>query len=103
MKKNTLIALGGSVVLIVLVILLYFSLQKKQNESESAMPISREHCMHMPEMDGCEVYSDTDNQNISSMDHGDHASMTTSEESFVVNMIPHHQEAVDTARLVVEK
>jgi uncharacterized protein (DUF305 family) len=29
--------------------------------------------------------------------------MVTSEESFVVNMIPHHQEAVDTARLVLAK
>lgn len=33
----------------------------------------------------------------------DHSSMVTSEEAFVVNMIPHHQEAVDTARLVVAR
>jgi len=33
----------------------------------------------------------------------DHSAMVTSEEAFVVNMIPHHQEAVDTARLVLAK
>jgi nuclear transport factor 2 (NTF2) superfamily protein len=38
--------------------------------------------------------------NHSMMDHG---AMVTSEEAFVVNMIPHHQEAVDTARLVLAK
>lgn len=30
----------------------------------------------------------------------DHSTMVISEESFIVNMIPHHQEAVDTARLI---
>lgn len=68
----------------------------------------REHCRQMSEMRGCEKYIDKkDNSADMMQDHGmmmmDHASMVTSEEAFVVNMIPHHQEAVDTARLVVEK
>lgn len=42
---------------------------------------------------------------MGSMDHSmmDHGAMATSEEVFVVNMIPHHQEAVDAARLVLGK
>ncbi|MFQ5621416.1 MAG: DUF305 domain-containing protein [Candidatus Nanoarchaeia archaeon] len=35
------------------------------------------------------------------VDNLDHMMIIDSEESFIVNMIPHHQEAVDTARLVV--
>ena len=31
----------------------------------------------------------------------DHMSLITSEEQFIVNMIPHHQEAVDTAKLML--
>lgn len=65
----------------------------EHHDLEDAM---RRHCLEMPEMQGCENYS-------SSMDHGDHSSMATSEEAFVVNMIPHHQEAVTTARLVLVK
>jgi uncharacterized protein (DUF305 family) len=64
----------------------------------------REHCREMPEMKGCEKFNNEapamNGMNHSMMDHG---AMVTSEEAFVVNMIPHHQEAVDTARLVVEK
>jgi uncharacterized protein (DUF305 family) len=43
--------------------------------------------------------------NHANMDHGtmDHGSMVTSEESFLVNMIPHHQEAVDTSRIILEQ
>jgi uncharacterized protein (DUF305 family) len=42
---------------------------------------------------------------MNGMDHSmmDHGAMVTSEASFVVNMIPHHQEAVDTARLILAK
>ncbi len=32
-----------------------------------------------------------------------HTDIVTSEEAFIVNMIPHHQEAIDTARLIVAK
>lgn len=68
----------------------------------------REHCRQMPQMRGCEKYTNEKPSNAPGMmDHGmmmmDHSSMVTSEEAFVVNMIPHHQEAVDTARLVVAK
>jgi len=41
-----------------------------------------------------------DDKHTMMMDHG---SMVKSEESFIVNMIPHHQEAIDTARLIIEK
>ncbi len=68
----------------------------------------REHCEQMPGMRGCEKYLNEKTTQTPGMEnHGmmmmDHASMVTSEEAFVVNMIPHHQEAVDTARLVVAK
>lgn len=66
----------------------------------------REHCREMPGMRGCEEYADGKRIN-GARDYGmmmmDHSAMVTSEEAFVVNMIPHHQEAVDTARLVVAK
>jgi uncharacterized protein (DUF305 family) len=64
----------------------------------------REHCKQMPEMQGCEKFNN-EGSSMSGMDHAmmDHGSMVTSEEGFVVNMIPHHQEAVDTARLVLAK
>lgn len=35
--------------------------------------------------------------------HGAHVSEITSERSFLEHMIPHHQEAVDTARVVLER
>lgn len=62
----------------------------------------REHCKQMPEMQGCEKFNEAP---MGGMNHSimDHSSMVTSEEAFVVNMIPHHQEAVDTARLVVAR
>lgn len=64
----------------------------------------REHCRQMPEMNGCEKFNNQTSV-MSGMNHTmmDHGAMVTSEEAFVVNMIPHHQEAVDTARLVVAK
>ncbi len=64
----------------------------------------REHCRQMPEMKGCEKFNN-ETPTIGGMDHSmmDHGAMVTSEEAFVVNMIPHHQEAVDTARLVLAK
>jgi uncharacterized protein (DUF305 family) len=39
------------------------------------------------------------------MDHSkmDHGSMITDEESFLKLMIPHHQEAIDTSKIVLEK
>lgn len=62
----------------------------------------REHCKQMPEMQGCEKFNEAP---MGGMNHDmmNHSSMVTSEEAFVVNMIPHHQEAVDTARLVVAR
>lgn len=68
----------------------------------------REHCKQMPKMAGCEEYiSEKPSPTpITGQSHDmmmDHRAMVSSEEAFVVNMIPHHQEAVDTARLVVAK
>ncbi len=64
----------------------------------------REHCKEMPQMQGCEKFNN-ETSSMAGMNHAmmDHGSMVTSEEAFVVNMIPHHQEAVDTARLVLAK
>ena len=76
-------------------------MMEQKYDQDSAL---REHCREMPEMQGCEKFNNEapamGGMNHSMMDHG---SMVTSEEGFVVNMIPHHQEAVDTARLVVAK
>lgn len=74
---------------------------EQKYDQDSAL---RDHCKQMPEMQGCEKFNNT-NSLKSSMHHAmvDHATMVTSEEAFVVNMIPHHQEAVDTARLVVTR
>ena len=76
-------------------------MMEQKYDQDSAL---REHCREMPEMQGREKFNNEapamDGMNHSMMDHG---SMVTSEEGFVVNMIPHHQEAVDTARLVVAK
>jgi len=65
--------------------------------------IMGEHCKNMSGMKGCENMHNAGK--MGGMDHSmmDHGAMVTSEDSFVINMIPHHQEAVDTARLVLEK
>lgn len=76
-------------------------MMEQEYDKDSAL---RDHCKQMPEMQGCEKFKNetptTGSMNHSMMDHG---AMVTSEEAFVVNMIPHHQEAVDTARLVLAK
>lgn len=76
-------------------------MMEQEYDRDSAL---REHCKQMPEMQGCEKF-DTEASTIGGMNHAmmDHGSMVTSEEGFVVNMIPHHQEAVTTARLVLAK
>ena len=76
-------------------------MMEQEYDKDSAL---REHCRQMPEMKGCEKFNNA-NSSMNSMNHSmiDHGAMVTSEEAFVVNMIPHHQEAVDTARLVVAK
>lgn len=65
--------------------------QKNQNDA------MREHCKMMPDMPGCEAYTNTTSW---SMNHGghtmNHADMVQSEFDFITLMIPHHQEAVDT-------
>jgi len=76
-------------------------MMEQKYDQDSAL---REHCREMPEMQGCEKFNNEapamGGMNHSMMDHG---AMVKSEEAFVINMIPHHQEAVDTARLVVAK
>ncbi len=37
------------------------------------------------------------------MDHGDHVAMINSERDFLEHMIPHHEEAVETSKVVKEK
>ncbi len=76
-------------------------IMEQKYEQDSSL---REHCREMPGMPGCEKINN-EAPTMGGMDHSmmDHGAMVTSEEAFVVNMIPHHQEAVDTARLVVAK
>jgi uncharacterized protein (DUF305 family) len=77
-------------------------MMEQEYDKDSAL---REHCKQMPEMRGCEKFKNQAPSMMNGMNHSmmDHGAMVTSEEAFVVNMIPHHQEAVDTARLVVAK
>lgn len=52
------------------------------------------------------LMSNTDNNiDMASMDHSDHMMnmMVSSEREFIEGMIPHHQEAVDTAKEVIER
>jgi uncharacterized protein (DUF305 family) len=52
------------------------------------------------------VYSDRGDENTNSMNHkmmGNMKGMVTSNETFLYNMIPHHQEAVDTSKILSEK
>ncbi len=76
-------------------------MMEQKYDQDSAL---REHCKQMPEMKGCEKFNN-ETPAMGGMNHSmmDHSNMVTSEEGFVINMIPHHQEAVDTARLVVAK
>lgn len=77
------------------------AMMEQKYDQDSAL---REHCKQMPEMKGCEKFNN-ETSSMNGMDHSmmNHSDMVNSEEAFVVNMIPHHQEAVDTARLVVAK
>ncbi len=77
------------------------ALVEQEYDKDSAL---REHCKQMPEMQGCEKFQN-EKPTMSAMNHSmmDHGAMVTSEEAFVINMIPHHQEAVDTARLVLAR
>lgn len=65
------------------------------------MEISEEHCRMMPTMTGCEIY-DLDNKD-STMSGMDHAAMITGIESYLYEMIPHHQEAVDSSQVLIDK
>jgi uncharacterized protein (DUF305 family) len=40
---------------------------------------------------------------MSSMDHTMHHAMITSQEQFIAEMIPHHQEAVDTSNIIIKE
>lgn len=54
-----------------------------------------EHCKMMPDMTWCEWF---DFATVSTGTHTmDHAAMVTDETSFLWEMIPHHQEAIDTS------
>ena len=59
-----------------------------------------EHCKSMPEMSGCEGFDFADINTGHTMDH---AAMVTDEISFISEMIPHHQEAIDTSASLLTK
>ena len=112
-QKNTIIGLIIAAILVIAIGLSQFfgyqagvsDVDSLENGREDIQTDAmREHCKQMPEMQGCEkIHNEA--PAMGGMDHSmmDHSSMVISEEAFVVNMIPHHQEAVDTARLVVAK
>lgn len=63
------------------------------------MEINAETCATMPDMAGCEIY------NLSSdhMTGMDHAAMITDINSYLHEMIPHHEEAVDSSTRFIHK
>ena len=76
------------------------------------MDISEKHCKMMPDMPGCEIYKNQKISHSGSSDqtpssdvahHMDHGAMVTDILSFVSEMIPHHQEAVDASMLVLSQ
>lgn len=67
------------------------------------MQAMKEHCAMMPNMEGCQNMINSGNAMMSGsmMWHTmNHADMVTSEFDFIYLMIPHHQEAVDTATII---
>ena len=90
------------------VVILWWCLQQKTEEKTTDtmwwMELSAEHCAMMPDMAGCEKINlsgwiITWSQDNSMMWHTmNHADMVSSEFDFIYLMIPHHQEAVDTAK-----
>lgn len=83
-------------------ILLWWCLQQKTEEKSTNtmwwMEISAEHCAMMPNMAGCEKFASTWSQDDTVWHSMNHADMVNSEFDFIYLMIPHHQEAVDTAK-----
>ncbi len=61
--------------------------------------ISEEHCRMMPDMPGCEIYNVT----TGSMSGMDHIDMIIDINSYLHEMIPHHQEAVDSSQTFIDK
>ena len=66
---------------------------------EQPMEVNKEHCRMMPDMPGCEIYN-LWTGNTGTMDH---AAMITDINSYLHEMIPHHQEAVDSSKILIEK
>lgn len=112
-KQNTIIGLIIAAILVIAIGLSQFfgyqagvpdvSTLEDDNDRMMSDDAMREHCKQMPDMHGCEPFLEPDFQMENHSMMMDHSSMVISEEAFVVNMIPHHQEAVDTARLVLTR
>lgn len=88
-------------------VVLWWCLQNKSEEQSTDtmwwMEVSAEHCAMMPDMAGCEQFNwinwiVTWSQDDTVWHTMNHADMITSEFDFIYLMIPHHQEAVDTAK-----
>ncbi len=73
--------------------------QIEQTPNEDTMTATAEHCAMMPDMEGCEEFTTTHSGSHTM----DHAAMVTDELSFVSEMIPHHQEAIDTSASLLTK
>lgn len=83
-------------------VVLWWCLHQKTEEKTTDtmwwMKVSAEHCAMMPDMAGCEKFISTWSQNEPVWHTMNHADMVNSEFDFIYLMIPHHQEAVDTAK-----
>ena len=73
--------------------------------SSHEMPITKEHCATMPDMPGCEAITHDSHTWSTSVSHHtmNHADMVSDEISFLGEMIPHHQEAVDSSKVLLSK
>ncbi len=61
-------------------------------------------CHTMPDgtlMGDCDGYEPGEAHDIHDMHHQQHLHVVTSEEEFIREMIPHHQEAIDTSRIIL--
>ena len=75
---------------------------QKLNQSQDIIPtvVTQEQCLWNPLMVGCEIYTIPEEDKHADSEH---AAMITGIESYLFEMIPHHQEAVDSSQIFIKK
>lgn len=108
MQKNTKILLGaGGVVALVAIVGFFGTYNARYGEHSGMMGWDKDHSRESSQKDSGDPMMNNDGMGgMHSMQNGDGGHMmntTLSERQFLQEMIPHHQEAVTTAKLVLEK